>query len=295
MKPPPIVHSSFTLERSYPVPAARVFAAWADLDTKARWFMGPPETWTPVERELDFRVGGREILRGQFAGGGTSAFLARYHAITPNQRLVFAYDMYTGDRHLSVSLATVELAASAGGTRLTFTEQAAFLDGEDGGRSREAGTAAHLDRLTGVLADPHEIVSTRLLDAPRDAVFAAFADPDQLARWWGPEGSRNTFHAFDLRTGGDWRFVMHGADGTEYQMDKHFVEVAPPQRIVMDHRQAGHQFRMTMVYTERARQTQLTWRMRFEAPEPPEIQRFITDANEENFDRLEAHLVRRTE
>ena len=86
---------------------------------------------------------------------------------------------------------------------------------------------------------------------------------------------------------------MHGPDGTEHQMDKHFVEVAPQERIVLDHRQPMHHFRMTMVFVERDGQTQLTWRMRFEAPEPPEIQRFLTDANEENFDRLEAHLAAR--
>jgi uncharacterized protein YndB with AHSA1/START domain len=291
----PVVHGSFTIERTYQAPPARVFAAWADVETKARWFMGPPETWTLLERALDLRVGGREVLRGRFEGGATTTFEARYHAIAPNRRLAFVYDMYVGAVHLSVSLATVELApVGGGGTRMTFTEQAAFLDGEDGTRSREAGTAAHFDRLAGVLDDRREIVATRVFEAPRARLYRAFAEPGELALWWGPAGSRNTFETFDLRPGGAWRFVMRGPDGAEYRMDKSFVEVVPGERVVLQHRQTAHDFRMTMAFVElEAGRTQLTWRMRFEAPETAETMAFLAEANEQNFDRLAAHLADR--
>ena len=65
--------------------------------------------------------------------------------------------------------------------------------------------------------DPREIVSGRVIDAPRRKVFKAFADPTHLARWWGPKGFRNTFEEFDFRPGGTWRFTMHGPDGVDYQ------------------------------------------------------------------------------
>lgn len=58
-----------------------------------------------------------------------------------------------------------------------------------------------------------EIVATRILDAPREVVFRAFTDPDRLAHWWGPKGFTNTFHQFDPRPGGKWRFVMCGPAG----------------------------------------------------------------------------------
>jgi uncharacterized protein YndB with AHSA1/START domain len=64
-------------------------------------------------------------------------------------------------------------------------------------------------------ADPREIASGRVIDAPRRKVFKAFADPTHLARWWGPKGFRNTFEEFDFRPGGTWRFTMHGPDGTD--------------------------------------------------------------------------------
>ena len=99
------------------------------------------------------------------------------------------------------------------------------------------------DRYAEASADG-EIVSTRVFDAPREVVFRAFTDPALLARWWGPKGFTNTFHEFDPRPGGAWRFVMHGPDGTDYPMTKDFVEVVPPERIVLQHIQAMHKFRM---------------------------------------------------
>jgi uncharacterized protein YndB with AHSA1/START domain len=290
---PPVVHGSFTLQRTFGAPVARVFATWSDVETKARWFIGPPDTWTLRERSLDFRVGGSEVLVGEHASGSVTRFVARYHVIVPDERLVYAYDMYVGTRHLSVSLATVELTAAAGGgTRMAFTEQAAFLDGEDGTRSRERGTDAHFDRLAPVLGDRRELVSARVLDAPRDVVFEAFSDPRQLARWWGPKGFTSTFHEFDLRPGGAWRLVMRGPNGTDYPMVKDFIGVARPERIVLRHQSPVHGFTQTMTFGDLGGRTHVTWRMRFESEEEAErVRGAITEANEQNFDRLAAHLA----
>ena len=46
-----------------------------------------------------------------------------------------------------------------------------------------------------------DVVTTRILDAPRERVFRAWTDPDLLARWWGPEGFTNSFQVFDLKPG----------------------------------------------------------------------------------------------
>ena len=79
------------------------------------------------------------------------------------------------------------------------------------------------------------IVTTRVFDAPRDLVFTAWTDPKHLAQWWGPTGFTTTTHAFDMRPGGVWRFVMHGPDGTDYQNRITFEEVARPERLVYRH------------------------------------------------------------
>jgi uncharacterized protein YndB with AHSA1/START domain/catechol 2,3-dioxygenase-like lactoylglutathione lyase family enzyme len=140
-----------------------------------------------------------------------------------------------------------------------------------------------------------EIVSTRVFDAPREVVFRAFTDPTLLAQWWGPRGFTNTFHEFDPRPGGAWRFVMHGPDGTHYPMTKEFVEVVSPERIVLQHIQAMHMFRMAMVLADEAGGTRVTWRTRFESAEEAEnVRGFWAVANEENFDRLQSLLADRS-
>lgn len=149
MKAGSIGHGTFTLERDYPVSRAKVFAAWSSAQAKAHWFIGP-DGWSCVQRELNFTAGGTEVLVGRFASGRETRYTARFHAIEPDSRLVFVYDMHLDRVHHSVSLATVELTTVAAQTHLTFTEQVAFLDGtqaEEGTAARERGTALHLDRL----------------------------------------------------------------------------------------------------------------------------------------------------
>jgi uncharacterized protein YndB with AHSA1/START domain len=136
-----------------------------------------------------------------------------------------------------------------------------------------------------------EIVSTRSFAHPRESVFNAFADPAQLAQWWGPNGFTNTISRFELRPGGVWRFVMHGPDGAGYENTSEFVEIVRPERIVFDHLMPMHRFRMTMTFEDKHGATNLTWRMQFEPDEQNETLRpLIVHGNEENFDRLAAHL-----
>src|SRR5215216_6108995 len=80
-----------------------------------------------------------------------------------------------------------------------------------------------------------EIVISRVIDAPRELVFEAFTEVRHLSRWWGPEGFTTTTRAFEFRVGGEWDFVMHGPDGTDYQEWITWTEIAPPGRIALRH------------------------------------------------------------
>lgn len=137
-----------------------------------------------------------------------------------------------------------------------------------------------------------EIISTRLIDAPREKVFRAWTDPEHLARWWGPNGFTNTFHAYDLRPGGAWSFIMHGPDGKDYKNESVFVEIVRPERIVLDHVN-GPKYHMIATFDDVDGKTWIRWRMIFESVRDYEWARPIcVNANEENFDRLEAELAR---
>ena len=143
-------HDSFTIERRFKAPSARVFAAWSTQEAKRAWFFGG-EGWIEEFRAFDFREGGSEELVGRKQSGTTSAFFCRYWEIIPDRRIVYAYDMHMDGVRISVSLATIELTPDGSGTHMTLTEQGAYLVAYDPNRddngSRQRGTAELLDRV----------------------------------------------------------------------------------------------------------------------------------------------------
>jgi uncharacterized protein YndB with AHSA1/START domain len=149
-----IQHGAFAIERTLDAPPSLVFRAWSDKAAKAKWFGGGSE-WDLQVREMDFRVGGEETLRGKWANGAISEFKARYFDIVKDKRIVYTYDMFHDGKKLSVSLATIELIAEGKKTKMIVTEQGAFLDGYDDAGSRERGTIELMDRLVESLKTAH--------------------------------------------------------------------------------------------------------------------------------------------
>jgi uncharacterized protein YndB with AHSA1/START domain len=116
--------------------------------------------------------------------------------------------------------------------------------------------------------DERTIVSTRVFNAPRTMVYAAFADPKQVVEWWGPHGFTTTVLEMDLRPGGKWRIVMHGPDGANYPNEMTFTAVVPNQRIELDlvgGREGAEPVRMhkTITWEDEAGGTRLTLRNQF--------------------------------
>ena len=143
-------HAKFTIERIYPAARERVFGAFADPRSKAKWFVGP-DNWDKSNHTLDFRVGGKETVSGGPPGGAVHYYNATYQDIVPNERIVTTYEMHLDKTRISVSLATVEFKAAGSGTKLILTEQGAFLDDFDKPELREEGTRGLLDQLGAAL------------------------------------------------------------------------------------------------------------------------------------------------
>ena len=76
-----------------------------------------------------------------------------------------------------------------------------------------------------------ELVLTRIFDAPRELVFAAWTEPKHLAQWWGPKSFTNPVCEVDLRVGGALKIVMRAPDGAEHPMKGVFRDVTPPERL----------------------------------------------------------------
>jgi uncharacterized protein YndB with AHSA1/START domain len=150
MTPSSVALDTFVIERTYDVPVAQVFGAWADPLRKSRWFAGSADA-LGVSYELDFRVGGREWSRGGPPGGPVFTFESEIRDIVPEQRIVYTYEMYADENRISVSVATVQFRGDKGSTRLVLTEQGVFLDGHDTANQREEGTRSLLDSLAASL------------------------------------------------------------------------------------------------------------------------------------------------
>lgn len=146
------IHATFVIERSYPVPVSAVWHALSDNDARDQWFGGGAE-FDVHEKSHDFRVGGHGVEDGQWLDGPTSRFVSTYSDIVDQERMVFTYDMWVDDRHISTSLTTIAVEPDSDGTRLTYTEQGVHLDGLDTVEGREEGTRGLLDNLGTFLAD----------------------------------------------------------------------------------------------------------------------------------------------
>lgn len=80
----------------------------------------------------------------------------------------------------------------------------------------------------------HELVITRVFDAPRHRVYRAWTDPERAARWWGPRGctAPSAGITMDVRPGGRWRVAMYEQDGTEHLMRGVYHRVEEPELLI---------------------------------------------------------------
>jgi uncharacterized protein YndB with AHSA1/START domain len=140
------IHATFVIERTYPVPVEAVWHALSDNDVRDQWF-GAGDAFDVQEKTHEFRVGGHGTEEGQWHGGPRSRFISTYTDIVDLQRIVFTYDMWVDERHLSTSLTTIVLERDGDHTRLTYTEQGVHFDGLDSPEGREEGTKGLLDQL----------------------------------------------------------------------------------------------------------------------------------------------------
>jgi uncharacterized protein YndB with AHSA1/START domain len=144
----------------------------------------------------------------------------------------------------------------------------------------------------------NDIKITRLYSAPVKAVWDAWTDPDQAAKWWGPRGFSTTTESKDVRTGGHWKYVMRGPDGTEWPTTTKYLEVIEHSKLVYDH--GGNDdtpplFRVTVIFSEAGDKTRMDMTMTCPSPEAKEKSlKIIKNAGgNSTWDRLEEHLQKK--
>jgi len=140
---------------------------------------------------------------------------------------------------------------------------------------RERLSKAPLDRMRNIKpantraaadAAEHELLFTRVFDAPRSLVFRAWIEPEQVAQWWGPQGFSVVFIEMDVRPGGTWRKCMRSPEGNDYWRRGLYREVVEPERLVFTyisddpHSDPDHETLVTVTFAEHGAKTLVTFR-----------------------------------
>ncbi len=245
--------SELTLAREYEAPRRLVFKAWTDPGILARWW-GPRGFTNPV-CELEPKVKGTIRIDMRGPDGTVYPMTGVVRELVEPERLVFSCTPLDDQgRAIFEVLNTAAFEERRGRTAVTVRARVVtaspaavpYLAG------MEPGWSQSLDRLGRVLGSlpggggaargltvsataDREIVVSRVVDAPREMVWKAWADPEQVVRWWGPHGFTSTTETRDLRPGGVWKHVMRGPDGRQYPNRSVFTEVAEPERVAYSH------------------------------------------------------------
>jgi uncharacterized protein YndB with AHSA1/START domain len=255
------------LNRIIDAPRDLVFRTWTDPAHLAKWW-GPRDFTNPV-CEIDPRPGGalRIVMR---APDGTDYPMAGvFREIVAPERLVFTNCALDHDGNVLLDGLTVVTFAEEGGkTKLTVQTHAValvpgavrYLDG------MKAGWEQTLDGLEAQARDiaARELTVTRVFDAPREMVFAAWTDPAQAARWWGPQGFTTISCEMDVRPGGAYRACMRSPEGTRHCRRGVYREVVRPERLVFTFAwedsdgNPGHEMVVTVSFAAIGSQTRLT-------------------------------------
>ena len=133
--------------------------------------------------------------------------------------------------------------------------------------------------------------TSREIPAPVQDVFAAFSDPERLARWWGPAGFTNTFNICEFTNGGRWSYLMHSPNGGNAKNESVFEQIEPRKKIVIDHN-SEPKYRLTVDFAPSETGTLVSWSQEFENPDvASRIAKIVIPANEQNLDRLTAEVL----
>lgn len=111
-----------------------------------------------------------------------------------------------------------------------------------------------------------ELSISRLINAPQELVWEAWTNPEHIKHWWGPVGFESSISKMEVKTGGEWEFIMHGSDGTDYKNKHIYLELEKPSKIVMKH-VSFPPFVMTATFEAQGNKTLVSLHSLFESEE----------------------------
>jgi uncharacterized protein YndB with AHSA1/START domain len=145
-----------------------------------------------------------------------------------------------------------------------------------------------------------EIVITRLIDAPIERVWRAWADPQEIGQWWGPFGFKTDADRREFKVGGAWKHTMIGPDGARYPNAAKYEEIVEGERIVYTNGggregdNKGVHFRAVVTFVAKGNKTELTLRSVFDTPADRDLvvrEYGAIEGGKQTLSRLEAHIA----
>lgn len=251
------------MTRVFDAPRNLVFRVFTDPEAIPHWW-GERAHATTVDH-YDFQVGGKWQYTTRDNEGNQIVFSGKFEDIDPPARLVSSFEVEGSPEMISTDIHTFE--ERDGKTILSTYSRFSSREERDSmlDTGVTQGWGETLDRLEQHLEAMRELVVTRLFDAPRELVFAAFTG-DGIEEWWGPNGFTTTTSERNVVPGGLWRFVMHGPDGTDWDNAVVYDEIIAPERLSWtqyagDTAKPPHHYN-TVTFTEQDGKTEVTLRMR---------------------------------
>ena len=293
-KPSDIADREIVSARIFDAPRDLVFRAWSESELIAQWW--GPKGFANTVHSFDAKAGGQWHLTMHGPDGTDYYNESTFAEVSAPEKIVFDHTIPAGHEFRAI-ISFEDLGAK---TKVTFTMR--HQTAEQSARVRPMVVPANeqnFDRLEALLpsmaAGNEAIVLQQTFKAPRDVVWQAWTEPEQLAQWFGPDGFTLTTLAHKPGPGGLWRWVFHGPDGTDYKNRLDYLEVVKPQRLVYSHGDDGDgaqpPFLVTVLFAEHNGMTTVTLRSQFaSAEERANVVKFgAVEGGRQTLARLEAY------
>jgi uncharacterized protein YndB with AHSA1/START domain len=220
------------LTRVYDAPARAVWDAWTDPEQVGKWW--GPRGFTLTTHSKDLRAGGiwRYTMHGP--DGTDWPNVTTYHMVELHRKLV--YDHGATDATPPLFRVTVTFAEANGKTTMDLTMALATPEAatQIAKHIKQAGGNATWDRLAEHLVETstgkRTFVINRTLDAPIARVHDMWTNPEHLAKWLPPPGTRMNFLRSEIAVGKSTLFVISGSHGTMH-VRAEYLRLEPPWRI----------------------------------------------------------------
>ncbi len=220
--------------RTYDAPVELVWKVWTDLKHVEKWW--GPRGFTLTTKSQELRPGGKWIFTMHAPDGTSFPNIATFREVVKYQKLV--YDHGTSEEQDKLFSVTVTFEEKNGKTVMTMTTAFPIEQEAQAAKKfiKDANGNSTWDRLAEYLENEafgkDVFIINRTFKADIRTMFEMWANPEHLAKWLGPAGSKMSYVSVDAREGGTSHFKMTDINGAVFYGKLHFKEIRPPHHLV---------------------------------------------------------------